>query len=281
MAGAIGGSLLGGAVKNNYRAGEGNYDATIGDSEANNMALQRMLMGQANGGGPNLAQQQFQNATQQLQAQAAGQIASIKGISPAAQARLLQQQQASIGQNLAGEAAAQRMQQQLAAQQMLGQQSLGMFDVASGRKLGAQQVNAGVTSANTQAQAQLIGGALNSAGGAAQMGAGKWDGGVIEAEGPSSDLGRALMGMAGGGPVFAADGMVPGVPVVQGDSPANDTVPAALSPGEVVLPRTVAQAPDAPTAAASFVEALQRRQGGGEGYRRVVAARMACGGKVY
>lgn len=277
MAGALGGKLLGDSVKNKYRADETSYNQAIDESQANSLDLQKMLMDQATGGGPNLAQQQFQNATQQLQQQAAGQIASLKGISPAAQARLLQQQQAGIAQNMAGEAAAQRMQQQLAAQQMLGQQALGMFDVASGRKLGAQEVNAGVTTNNTKAQTQLIGGALNSIGGAASMGAGKgagkWSGGEVEADdGPASEFGRALMG--GGSQVFMADGGVPGAPVVPGNSPTNDVVPAMLSPGEIVIPRTHAT----PEGAASFVEALQRRNGGG--YGQVVAARMACGGKV-
>ncbi len=38
-------------------------------------------------------------------------------------------------------------------------------------------------------------------------------------------------------------GVVPGIPKVRGDSPKNDVVPARLSPGEIVLPRTVAQNP--------------------------------------
>lgn len=38
-------------------------------------------------------------------------------------------------------------------------------------------------------------------------------------------------------------GHVPGKAKVQGNSPRNDTVPAMLSPGEVVIPRTVAQNP--------------------------------------
>ncbi len=37
---------------------------------------------------------------------------------------------------------------------------------------------------------------------------------------------------------FLNGGKVPGEPVVQGNSPKNDTVPARLSPGEVVVPRT-------------------------------------------
>jgi hypothetical protein len=42
---------------------------------------------------------------------------------------------------------------------------------------------------------------------------------------------------------FKAGGIVPGQARVAGDSPKNDTVPARLSPGEVVLPRSVTQHP--------------------------------------
>ena len=42
---------------------------------------------------------------------------------------------------------------------------------------------------------------------------------------------------------FKAGGPVPGVAERPGNSPENDTVPALLSPGEVVLPRTVVQNP--------------------------------------
>jgi hypothetical protein len=44
---------------------------------------------------------------------------------------------------------------------------------------------------------------------------------------------------------FRQGGRVPGMAPVAGDSPENDVVPARLSPGEVVLPRTVAQNPGA------------------------------------
>jgi hypothetical protein len=286
MGGAVG-NMLG--INNKYRAGEDAYNGAIDQSQQNNLTLQSSLMEQMNGGGPNLAQQQFTNATQQLQQQAASQIGGIKGISPAAQARLLAQQSSGIGQNLAGEAAAQRMQQQLAAQQQLGQQSMGMFDVASGRKLGAQQINAGVTAGNAANAAAVVGGGLNALGGAMSLpgsapaasgytaaqpfnpqaaGPGYAEGGVVGDDGPSSELGRALMGMTGGG-------TVPGTPTVPGDSAVNDTVPAALSPGEIVIPRSHAGSPEA---AASFVQALQQRQGGG--FQRVAQARMACGGQV-
>lgn len=46
----------------------------------------------------------------------------------------------------------------------------------------------------------------------------------------------------------------------RGDTRANDTVPAMLSPGEIVLPRSVAQSPDAPDKAKRFVEAIKGKK---------------------
>lgn len=51
-------------------------------------------------------------------------------------------------------------------------------------------------------------------------------------------------GFSDGGEInFRDGGQVPGHAMRPGDSPSNDTVPAVLSPGEVVLPRSVAQNP--------------------------------------
>jgi hypothetical protein len=67
-------------------------------------------------------------------------------------------------------------------------------------------------------------------------------------------VGQTMATAAGG---LSSGGAVPGAPVDPGDSPDNDTVPAWLSPGEVVIPRSVvAQGPDA---ARDFVAAIQRR----------------------
>ena len=57
--------------------------------------------------------------------------------------------------------------------------------------------------------------------------------------------------MAQGGPVKAAMGRLEKM-----DNEKNDTIPAMLSPGEIVIPRSVVAAPNAPVAAAKFVEAL-------------------------
>lgn len=69
----------------------------------------------------------------------------------------------------------------------------------------------------------------------------------------STDLPAALSLYSSGGPVDDIHNYLQGGPVVAdrpqerakvpGNSPQNDTVPAKLSPGEVVLPRTVAQHP--------------------------------------
>lgn len=67
---------------------------------------------------------------------------------------------------------------------------------------------------------------------------------AMEAGNQQMGLYGALIG--GGATMFAADGaIVPGEANVPGDSPANDTVPARLSPGEVVVPRSIASDPEA------------------------------------
>lgn len=104
----------------------------------------------------------------------------------------------------------------------------------------------------------------------------KAHGGVIEKyaeggeiNGPRSFAGKFLSGKPmlahGGAPVvgeqLAAQGkLVPGHATTKGDSYKNDTVDAKLSPGEIVIPRSIAQAPDAPKKAAEFVNAVLAKQ---------------------
>jgi hypothetical protein len=67
---------------------------------------------------------------------------------------------------------------------------------------------------------------------------------------------------AKGGKIEALNGKtVPGTPTVGGakNSYANDTVPANLSPGSVVLPRSVTQAKDPKAAAEKFIAALKSK----------------------
>jgi hypothetical protein len=92
-------------------------------------------------------------------------------------------------------------------------------------------------------------------------------------------VGGLLKG-AGGAMALARGGEVPGQDSVQGDSYANDTVKARLSPHEIVLPLSVTQAEDAPERAKSFVEAIKgkaKKKAGG--YQKVLdAGRGYCAG---
>jgi hypothetical protein len=55
-----------------------------------------------------------------------------------------------------------------------------------------------------------------------------------------------------------AGGKVPGRAKTSGDADENDTVRAVLSPGEVVLPRSVTQSDDSPEMAAEFMNAVRK-----------------------
>lgn len=72
--------------------------------------------------------------------------------------------------------------------------------------------------------------------------------------GSVADLGSAIGGL------FSSGGYIPGHASKAGNNYENDTVKAMLSPGEVVLPRSVTQSPDAPDKAKEFVEAIRRRK---------------------
>jgi hypothetical protein len=62
---------------------------------------------------------------------------------------------------------------------------------------------------------------------------------------------------------YRSGGRVGGRAMVAGNSLKNDTQPAMLSPKEIVLPRSITMAPDAPEQAAKFVAAILKKQGHG------------------
>jgi hypothetical protein len=116
-------------------------------------------------------------------------------------------------------------------------------------------------------------------------------------EGPKmgiSHQGYAMGGMcyAKGGEAHSHEicmkmgGKVPGKANVPGDSTKNDTIPARLSPHEIVLPRSVSQAPNAPQQAAKFVGAIKGQspqgsqmipQGNGKSFADVIKELEANG----
>ncbi len=92
--------------------------------------------------------------------------------------------------------------------------------------------------------------------------------------------GGGLPGLGGGIPGLSMDdgGSVPGQAMVQGNSEQNDRIPALLSPGEVVLPRSVTVGGDTEAKALAFLRHLKGKQSGT--YGDVLQARkMSKGGK--
>jgi hypothetical protein len=211
-------------------------------NQANQNALAQALLNQSQGKGPNPAQNMLNQATQQNVQNAAGLIASQKGINPALAIRDIGDMTANANQQAAGQAATLGAQQQLGAQSQLGnvygqiggqnlQNQALLNNALLGGSLGSQNINAGVASGNQRANAGLIGGLI---GGAGAMGA--------SALGKGGVLAASTGGYVHGGEVNAS-----------GDDPSNDTVPAMLSPGEIVVPRSKSHDAEA---AKAFVEHL-------------------------
>lgn len=271
--------------------------ANQGEARTGQQSLAQLLMAQARGEGPNPAALQLQEGTEANARMAASQIASQRGLNPALAARGVMDATANINQQAAGQSGVLRAQQQLAAQGQLGTvlgqqrgQDLGLFGTSvTGQNtqntgsiqnaLGAQAINAGVAAGNASTAGSVIGGVLSGVAGAA----GHIASGATGMPAPGGGPGSVDAGIAGGGitplrqqqqpggdpPQMASGGLVPG------DSPKNDIVPAKLSPGEIVIPRSIAMAEDAPDRAAAFVRAIRRRKEP-TGYGQVLAARRGA-----
>lgn len=256
-------------------------NAGTGGVYSSQVGLMNQLQQQSQGQGPNPAQAQLAQATGDASQRQAALMAGQRGTGGNAgmMARQIGMQGANQQQQMVGQAATLQAQQQLAAQQQLGQQqaqlagqnagATGMYNQAAqgayGQVLGgiggqnANQLqlagmNAGLQGQRAGQQAGLIGG-LIGAGGAAMMGKPPTPamayGGTVPAYnhgGPISKAGMHFHNMKSGG-------HVPGSPKIGGDSPKNDTQPAMLSPGEIVIPRSIATGKDAPAKAAAFVRA--------------------------
>lgn len=132
--------------------------------------LAKQLLAQTQGAGPNIADLQLKQATNQNNQQAAGAIASQKGMNPALAARIIANQQAMNNQNAAGQSGVLRAQQQLAAQQGLanvyGEQAgeaQNNFNTITQANAAANQANAGIAQSNANQAGQLAGGLLGGA----------------------------------------------------------------------------------------------------------------------
>ena len=115
---------------------------------AQQLGLIQQLQDQAAGRGPSLAQMQLQQATNQNMQQGRAMAASQRGLGGGAAARQIAGQRGSIGQQMAGQSAMARLQEQMAARGMLGQQLGGV----RGQDMSAMNALAQQAEANRRAQ---------------------------------------------------------------------------------------------------------------------------------
>jgi hypothetical protein len=234
--------------------------------------LARALKAQAEGKTPSLAQQQYARALEASQAAAASQLASARGMSPAAAQRLLLTQQAAARTAAAGQSAQLRLQEQAQAQGMLGnllgqqrQQGLlggqlaaGLYGTAAQQGMDQarldQAARMGALGVEQQEQdrQQRMGGSFLQAGVAATS---PFFSEMAKRSQPAQPTTQPAQSA-----VKSKGGEIKGRSKFNGNTRSNDTVPALLSPGEIVLPRSVAQSEDAPEKSKKFVEAIRAKK---------------------
>jgi hypothetical protein len=222
---------------------------------------------QAQGNGPSVARALMNNAMQTNAANTNAAAAAQHGANAALAQRnaLLANQQAN--QQAAATGMIGANQEQLNAQNLIGSNLANMRSQDIQNSMGFNQLNQGYQGLANQA----VGNAMNAqtqtnqtnmeAQKANQAASGGLFGGLV------SGVGTALTGsgLLGGGLQKAATavfdnkanhyagGFIPGRNQVPGDSPRNDTVPAMLSPGEIVVPRSQS---DTKTEARDFINHL-------------------------
>ncbi len=277
-------------------------------TNAANQALIQQLQGQSQGQGPSLAQAQLKAMQDRGLAQTMAAAAAQRGGNPALAQRQLLMQQAQAGRANAQQGAILGLQERQGAQQLLAGQltagqgqadqlATGSIQQGFGQQQQAKQLMsqyeqqrfAADTARQNAIKSQqngILGGILGAAGtiGGAALGSmvapgvGTAAGASIGGSMGSSFADRAP-GTTEGGFHLSHGGEVPGEAEVPGDSIKNDKVPAILSPGEIVIPRSIVQA--GPDAAKSFVEALLKREApASSGYASVAAKKMNTGGIV-
>ncbi len=270
----------------------------LAQNTGQNVANQGALMASQRGVNQNPALLARQAAMQgaNIQQQAAGQAATLGAQQQLSAQQALAQQQGNMqNSNLQGQSILQ------------GGQAAQNTALTSGQ-LGAQNINANTANANAAAAGQGIGGLIGGAGAALSSLFYKGgevkkyaDGGYVNDNmgianfstpsidsitptkpsapsngGPMGSLGSTLSGMfynGGNVPAMLNGGSVPGKAKAKGDSPKNDTVPTELSPGEVVLPRSVTQSKDPVSAAAEFMRHLKGSKSGG--YKEVADSKKS------
>lgn len=260
--------------------------AMLAQQTAANTANQASLMAGQRGASQNVGLMGRQIAQQGAanQQNAVGQAATMGAQQQIAARQQLQQQQAMMG-NLSGQQVGQLqtgVQNQTAASQ--NQQGMQLQNLQNWNTLQANAAQGASTNSveyakqNMQQNAAMgsgIGAGLSATAGMLQnspqspsiLGAPSSNGTMVAYNGgisgyahggmPESKYAQHVHGMN-----MKSGGHVPGKAQVSGDSPRNDTVPAVLSPGEIVIPRSVLSGPNAGAKAQKFVEAVLAKHKG-------------------
>lgn len=255
-AGAAVGASLGGQL-GGVLGGQQDLQPYDASPSAEEQAFMSKLQQQAAGKGPSVAEEQMKIGVDKANQNASALAAAQRGVSPALAARLAADAQAANSQNVIQQAGALRAQEQLGSQDLIGR----MLASQRGTNLQAAQLNQQSNQFNTQNRNNM----LSALGNAGLMYLGSQGGG-----GSSQGSGLSNPGLFGGNQQpaqsgnylgdykFSSGGVVPGKSKVAGDSKKNDTVAAMLSPGEMVIPKTVVN--KGPYAIKKFAAALIKKE---------------------
>lgn len=217
--------------------GQGPNPATalLNQQTGQNVAQQGSLMASQRGANtnPGLIAREAAQQGANLQQQAVGQAASTQA----------QQSLGAIGQS--GELANQEVAQQQNQQNAYSQNANSILNTETGSLNNKNEINQKNYDTNTGLASSLV----QSAG---SLLATLNKGGLVHPE-------HAKVFALWNGGISKEGGNVPGKAQVIGNSPKNDVVEAMLSPGEIVLPRTVTMSDNAPQKAKDFVEHLAKR----------------------
>lgn len=267
--------------------------AQLAQQTSANTANQAALMAGQRGSRANagmIARQAGQRGAANQQ-QMVGQAATMQAQQQLAAQQALAQQQAAMGSLATNQVAQQQAGLGMygSAAQQQQQMMLNAIAAQNSNQLGQAGMQNQMNATNQAAQNQLMGNVINAgatgiglmAGGPAGGAAGSMIGNrLTQSMGPSSGMpSGGQLNYANGGEVKPAPtmskaasffknaiqmkdgGNVPGKASVAGNSIKNDKVPAMLSPGEIVIPRSITEGKHAAKKAAAFVEACLARRG--------------------
>ena len=265
--------------------------------EANQRAFGDQLYNQAAGKAPSFAEAQMRQSQDRNLAQAMAFAKSNRSANAGLQSRNVQMNAAAQAQQTNQNAAMARMQEQQQNQTQYGNYLGGMqnnvhglLGINNSAQKNAFEANAANDKTMREGAGQAYG--MVSSGGTSIVNMfnkkppggeamGTTETGMGNGGGASGGAGM-MQNAAMGGMMMAFKGAkVPGRATVEGDSPLNDTVTAKVSPGEVIVPRTVVE--KGPNAVAKFAEALSSRETHKKsltGFDAVVAAQTDLNSKI-